>query len=256
MMNVISLGAGVQSSTMALMAAHGEITPMPDCAIFADTQAEPKAVYDWLDWLEKQLPFPVYRVTAGNLADNSMKGINSTGQKFSVVPWYMKGSIARRQCSSEYKVKPIYKKMREMGATYKQPFTVWIGISRDEAHRAKPQSLSRDRDPSRPGTRLRGPARHALEMRADRLCPAAVMAAIGVARMHRPRPRRQALCRLKSEVRAPHTIMVSNPVIPSAAQATRSAACRWLHARAAPTADRPRSRGPSTHSGSPLRRAR
>jgi hypothetical protein len=27
MMNIISLGAGVQSSTMALMAAHGEITP-------------------------------------------------------------------------------------------------------------------------------------------------------------------------------------------------------------------------------------
>jgi len=35
MKHVISLGAGVQSSTMALMAAAGEITPMPDCAIFA-----------------------------------------------------------------------------------------------------------------------------------------------------------------------------------------------------------------------------
>jgi len=33
---VISLGAGVQSSTMALMAATGEL-PRPDCAIFADT---------------------------------------------------------------------------------------------------------------------------------------------------------------------------------------------------------------------------
>jgi len=50
MLNIISLGAGVQSSTMALMAAHGEITPMPDCAIFADTQAEPKVVYTWLSW--------------------------------------------------------------------------------------------------------------------------------------------------------------------------------------------------------------
>jgi len=61
-LTVVSLGAGVQSSTMALMAARGEITPMPDCAIFADTQAEPKHVYDWLDWIETQLPFPVYRV--------------------------------------------------------------------------------------------------------------------------------------------------------------------------------------------------
>ena len=53
-LTVISLGAGVQSSTMALMAAHGEITPMPDYAIFADTQAEPDHIYEWLDWLEGQ----------------------------------------------------------------------------------------------------------------------------------------------------------------------------------------------------------
>lgn len=47
---VISLGAGVQSSTMALMAGKGELTPMPDFAVFADTQAEPADVYKWLDW--------------------------------------------------------------------------------------------------------------------------------------------------------------------------------------------------------------
>ena len=56
---VLNLGAGVQSSCLALMAAMGEVKPMPDFAVFADTQAEPKSVYDWLDWLEKQLPFPV-----------------------------------------------------------------------------------------------------------------------------------------------------------------------------------------------------
>lgn len=69
MIHVISLGAGVQSTTMALMAAHGEIKPMPDVAIFADTQWEPKAVYDHLDWLGSPnvLPFPIKRVTAGNL---------------------------------------------------------------------------------------------------------------------------------------------------------------------------------------------
>jgi hypothetical protein len=35
-LRILSLGAGVQSTTLALMAAHGEIGPMPDCAIFAD----------------------------------------------------------------------------------------------------------------------------------------------------------------------------------------------------------------------------
>ena len=51
MLRVLSLGAGVQSTTLALMAAHGEITPMPERAIFADTQAEPAAVYEHLRWL-------------------------------------------------------------------------------------------------------------------------------------------------------------------------------------------------------------
>src|SRR5580765_8186785 len=80
-LRVISLGAGVQSTTMALMAAHGEITPMPDCAIFADTQWEPQAVYDHLRWLSSPnvLPFPVHAVTAGNLRQDIMNR-SKTGQ--------------------------------------------------------------------------------------------------------------------------------------------------------------------------------
>jgi len=42
-LRVLSLGAEVQSTTLALMAAHGIVGPMPDCAIFADTDWEPKA---------------------------------------------------------------------------------------------------------------------------------------------------------------------------------------------------------------------
>jgi hypothetical protein len=42
MTRIISLGAGVQSSAMLLMALEGRFEDMPDCAIFADTQDEPK----------------------------------------------------------------------------------------------------------------------------------------------------------------------------------------------------------------------
>ena len=65
-LRVLSLGAGVQSTTLALMIEKGEI-PMVDAAIFADTGAEPQNVYDHLDWLEKQLSYPVYRVQWRNL---------------------------------------------------------------------------------------------------------------------------------------------------------------------------------------------
>jgi hypothetical protein len=85
--HILSLGAGVQSSTLALMAACGEVTPMPLAAIFADTQAEPDSVYRWLDWLEKQLPFPVHRVTAGSLEADVLKPrITKDGRRYCRTP--------------------------------------------------------------------------------------------------------------------------------------------------------------------------
>lgn len=146
MLNVISLGAGVQSSVMALMAAHGEITPMPDCAIFADTHAEPQHVYDWLDWLETQLPFPVYRVSHGDLRKAVTTG--NEGARIAPPPFYTSSNgqregLLRRQCTREYKIQPIQKKLREL-AGYKPrqrmpagSVTQWIGISQDEIQRMK-----------------------------------------------------------------------------------------------------------------------
>ena len=73
MLNVISLGAGVQSSVMALMAARGELEPTVDACIFADTGGEPESVYSFLSYLEEELPFPVYRVKH---KEGLTKGIN------------------------------------------------------------------------------------------------------------------------------------------------------------------------------------
>ncbi len=47
-LRTMSLGADVQSTTMALLAAHGEIGPMPDCVIFTDTGGKPRGVYEHL----------------------------------------------------------------------------------------------------------------------------------------------------------------------------------------------------------------
>lgn len=143
-MNVLSLGAGVQSTVMALMAAQGEIKPMPDCAIFADTQFEPESVYTHLDWLETQLPFPVYRVTAGNIRSDAVTGTNTTGGNFSSVPFFLAESgMARRQCTKEYKIVPIRRKISELVVNKKTPGSVrqWIGISTDEAMRMKPSDV-------------------------------------------------------------------------------------------------------------------
>lgn len=47
----ISLGSGVQSSVLLLMAASGLLQPKPVRAIFADTMWEPESVYSYLDYL-------------------------------------------------------------------------------------------------------------------------------------------------------------------------------------------------------------
>tara|TARA_S200002703_G_scaffold145290_1_gene139581 strand:+ start:133 stop:951 length:819 start_codon:yes stop_codon:yes gene_type:complete len=144
-LRVISLGAGVQSSVMALMASKGEISDIPDAAIFADTQAEPKLVYDHLNWLEKNLQFPVFRVTAGSLLETVLTGIQPDGHHFTPVPFFIENAgIGRRQCTSIFKIEPVRKKIRELlgvNKGKKVPADViveqWIGISIDEIGRAK-----------------------------------------------------------------------------------------------------------------------
>jgi|TARA_B100000073_G_scaffold342327_2_gene345227 hypothetical protein len=143
-LRVISLGAGVQSSVLVLMAAKGELTPMPDCAIFADTGWEPEGVYEHLDWLEKQLPFPVYKVMRSNIKDDALSMKNATGQRFASMPFYTEnGGMGRRQCTSEYKLQPIRNKTRELlGLKPRQRSKdlfaeTWIGISWDEIQRMK-----------------------------------------------------------------------------------------------------------------------
>jgi len=148
MLRILSLGAGVQSSTLALMIAHGEL-PMVDAAIFADTGWEPKKVYEWLDWLESQLPYPVYKVQKGNLRTDTISRSNTSGGRFASIPWHMvmpngDRAMGRRQCTHEYKLIPLTKKTRELvGLVPRQRAKgilcqMLIGISTDEALRMKP----------------------------------------------------------------------------------------------------------------------
>ena len=156
-LSVISLGGGVQSSVMSLMASEGAFGRTPDCAIFADTRWEPPSVYEHIEWLKDRVPFPLYVVDNGRSLREDVKALTShSGHRNYVdIPVYLKGrdgegdGIGRRQCTENYKVKPIRKKIRELlGLRRGQRVTpgvsveVWLGISIDEAIRMK---TSRDR---------------------------------------------------------------------------------------------------------------
>jgi len=160
--NVLNLGAGVQSSALALMAAHGDITPLPDFAVFADVGAEPDEVYEWLETLRGLInkaphPFPIHTVRHGNLTENQLKPAVATkkainyeiGEKymrriipmFGILPDGKKTAAIGRSCTADYKIKPIEKKIKELCEIKRGQkhitVTQWIGISWDEIQRAK-----------------------------------------------------------------------------------------------------------------------
>jgi len=144
-LRVLSLGAGVQSSTLFYKILNNEIEPV-DCAIFADTGNEPKAVYDYLQHLTNLANFPIYIVSKGNIIDDSLAvAEKGTNKGFLTMP--VKGVdengkqvMGRRQCTNDYKIQPINKKIRELlGVKRLTGFNVEVvmGISLDEIQRAK-----------------------------------------------------------------------------------------------------------------------
>lgn len=143
---VLSLGAGVQSTTLALMAAHNEIEA-PECAIFADTQAETAATYAHLAWLETILTFPVHHVSKGDLAADFLSALDGANGCCGQPPFYVRnpdndgtaaadsGGVLWRKCTKEYKLEPLRRKVRELSRG--RAVDQLIGISVDEAHRMK-----------------------------------------------------------------------------------------------------------------------
>lgn len=177
-LTLLSLGAGVQSTTLALMACRGELGPL-DGAIFADTGWEPPRVYRHLDRLAGEFQragIPLHRVSNGHLRKDTLDPANRyvSIPYFTLAPegtmvrdeitetdengqWMVVGyseprpatrrereGIGRRQCTHEYKLKPIGRAVRMLlGAAPPDFRTVprgrlaeqWIGFSADEVHR-------------------------------------------------------------------------------------------------------------------------
>lgn len=155
-LRIVSLGAGVQSTALYLMALDGEIGPLPDYAIFADTQREPSWVYEnlWRLVEEGGDRIPILIATAGDIGDAVRRKYGETEGRFASVPFWVvcqdgKYAPGRRQCTREFKIDVVKQELRrQLGLQPRQRaagrFRVeeWIGISLDEASRAKPSRSS------------------------------------------------------------------------------------------------------------------
>lgn len=145
-LRVLSLGAGVQSSVLALMAARGDL-PRLDAAIFADTGHERRTTYAWVDWLETQLPYPLIRVqrpgaTLGEAMNQVASGVRPY-EGSSVVPLFLgdPDGVLPKQCNADYKRDVVTREIaRMLGGAPRNgvpAVEMWMGMS------SEPRELQR-----------------------------------------------------------------------------------------------------------------
>ena len=142
---IISLGLGVQSTALYLMSSMG-IIERADHAIFSDPGSEHKVTYELERWLVKWqkdndgIPLHIVR---SSLHDDLKGRIKDPGKRVASLPLFAKGGAGKimRQCTSEYKIQPVMKKVRELlglkPRKRMKPTEVWLGITIDEAQRMK-----------------------------------------------------------------------------------------------------------------------
>jgi 3'-phosphoadenosine 5'-phosphosulfate sulfotransferase (PAPS reductase)/FAD synthetase len=146
-MRVLSMGGGVQSSAVFFMSIRGEI-PAYDAVVFADTGWEPRKVYEWLGFLEEEarkVGLPFIRVSSGNIREDALRRIRES-TRWATMPLVVEGSTGlgrlQRQCTQEYKVKPIRAWIRQALKEREEKVALLsLGISWDEVERMKPSEV-------------------------------------------------------------------------------------------------------------------
>ena len=146
-LKILSLGWGVQSWTLAAMAALGEI-PMPDYAVHADTTHEMAGTYahakKWTPWLEEhgvpvvtvQAPEKIVRMTKSETYEGNTNGMLIPA--FSVKLQNLEIGQVGRQCTNQWKIAPLRRFARSiLGKTSRECVEMWMGISLDEWHRMR-----------------------------------------------------------------------------------------------------------------------
>lgn len=165
-LTILSLGAGIQSTALVEMMVVGDL-PKVDYVIFADTGDEPEHVYKNVWYLAGRLALinvPLIVVSGGDMVADLYGGKrfaamplftkqNRTVNGFGLSADFYKIGRLKRQCTSEYKIRPIEKFIKQLllasGHATKDKrgairvrkdvaIDIWLGISLDEVVRMKP----------------------------------------------------------------------------------------------------------------------
>ncbi|OFC94624.1 hypothetical protein BTGOE4_10140 [Bacillus thuringiensis] len=150
--HVLSYGGGTQSTALLLLALEGKINGIiPDYIIFSDTGWEPKHVYEWVqkvnEYIKEKYDREIIFTNGGNIREDAINGVKNE-KRFASMPFFTTNAenekvVIRRQCTLEYKIQPVNRKIRELlgykpRQWVKEVVHIWKGISLDEIQRVKP----------------------------------------------------------------------------------------------------------------------
>lgn len=144
MSRIFSFGGGVQSTAVLVLAAQGKVDFKT--FVFANTgdDSENPATIAYMNnvagpFAEKHGLEILIRAHKRQTLYENLTGNNRT----IAIPVYLpSGAPGTRKCTSEWKIRVVARAAKELGASRKNPGVVGIGISTDEADRAKDSRIS------------------------------------------------------------------------------------------------------------------
>lgn len=129
-LQILSMGGGVQSSAMVLMIEEGTL-PKPDFVVFSDTGSEMPYTYEHMERIKDKcqdlkIEFVTVHSHRGKLHEDYLE-LNSMPLR------------SNRSCTSNFKILPIRRFARSIVGNKNGVLLCqsWLGITSDEAHRAK-----------------------------------------------------------------------------------------------------------------------
>lgn len=136
-----SYGGGTQSVAIAVLVANGEL-PRPERVVIADTGREAQETWDYtrdvVNPLLSQVDLEV-EIAPHSLATVDLYAKNGD---LLIPAFTSNGGALPGFCSNEWKKRVIQRYLKTQGYGPDKPARMWLGISVDEVHRAKPSGIS------------------------------------------------------------------------------------------------------------------
>ena len=145
---IFSFGGGVQSVACLALAARGVIDYKT--FVFADVGEDSEHPGTVAYMRDHAIPFAAAHglelvTVAKRLKDGTvetlLQKLHRTEKSLDIPVRMSNGAPGNRSCTADFKIKPVGRYAKELGASVEAPAVVGIGISQDEAHRMKPSQI-------------------------------------------------------------------------------------------------------------------